>query len=200
MVAQKKFGEIIIFKRKMFDMKLFFCFLIGSAFIGFVHGQTDQPMLGFQAPAFELQSLEGKTISLNGLKGKYVVVHFAATWCPFCNAEAPNLEQLNKDYRDKNVQVLLIDVKEEKTTVQNLLSKFNFSFPVLLDPDGSVSAKYAPEGLLPDLARAEVPIAANLIIDKQGKIRFYSLLNTANFDAKLNALKEKLNELLANEK
>jgi peroxiredoxin len=157
-------------------------------------------MVGFAAPAFELKSLEGKTISLADLKGKYVVLHFAATWCPFCNAEAPNLEQLNKDYHDKNVQVLLIDVKEEKSTVQNLLSKFNFSFPILLDPDGSVSAKYAPKGILPDLARDEVPIAANLVIDKQGKIRFYSLLNTANFDAKLNALKEKLNELLASQK
>ena len=181
-------------------MKVFFSSLILSAFISLTHAQTDQPVLGFQAPAFELKSLEGRAISLVGLKGKYVVLHFAATWCPFCNAEAPNLEQLSKDYRDKNVEVLLIDVKEEKTTVQNLLSKFNFSFPVLLDPEGSVSAKYAPEGILPDLARDEVPIAANLIIDKEGKIRFYSLLNTANFDAKLNALKEKLNQLLASEK
>ena len=181
-------------------MKFSFSLLILSTFISFAQAQTDQPMMGFAAPAFELKSLEGKTISLADLKGKYVVLHFAATWCPFCNAEAPNLEQLNKDYHDKNVQVLLIDVKEEKSTVQNLLSKFNFSFPILLDPDGSVSAKYAPEGILPELARDEVPIAANLVIDKQGKIRFYSLLNTANFDAKLNALKEKLNELLASQK
>jgi len=181
-------------------MKFPFLLPILSTLISFAQAQTGQPMMGFAAPAFELKSLEGKTISLADLKGKYVVLHFAATWCPFCNAEAPNLEQLNKDYHDKNVQVLLIDVKEEKSTVQNLLSKFNFSFPILLDPDGSVSAKYAPDGMLPDLARDEVPIAANLVIDKQGKICFYSLLNTANFDAKLNALKEKLNELLASQK
>jgi peroxiredoxin len=180
-------------------MKFIFSFLMMGCCFSFAYAQAQQPMLGLPAPNFELQSLDGKTVSLAGLKGKYIVLHFATTWCPFCNAEAPNLEQLNKDYRSKNVQVLIIDVKEEKSLVQNLFGKFNFTFPVLLDTNGKVSAKYAPEGVLPDLARDEVPIAANLIIDKEGKIRFYSLLNTTNFDAKLIALKENLNKLLAAE-
>ncbi|MBA4055427.1 MAG: hypothetical protein C0490_11995, partial [Marivirga sp.] len=76
-------------------------------------------------------------------------------------------------------------------------SRFNFSFPILLDADGKVSASYAPEGVQPDLERQEVPIASNLIIDKEGKIRFYSLLNTTAFDAKLTKLKQKLDELIA---
>jgi peroxiredoxin len=80
--------------------------------------------------------------------------------------------------------------------VEKTLARFNFSFPVLLDEDGTVSAKYAPEGVQPDLARHEVPLASNLIIDKEGKIRFYSLLNTTAFDAKLTKLKEKLDSLL----
>jgi hypothetical protein len=68
---------------------------------------------------------------------------------------------------------------------------------VLLDPEGSTSAKYAPAGVLPDLPREQVPIAANLIIDGEGKIRFYTLLDSANFDAKLKALTARLQELLA---
>ena len=64
----------------------------------------------------------------------------------------------------------------------------------------SVSTKYAPEGVQPDLARDEVPLASNIIIDKEGKIMFYSLLNTANFDAKLTGLKQTLDELLAGDK
>jgi peroxiredoxin len=161
------------------------------------NAQAKQSMVGQAAPPFELKSLDGKTESLAGLKGSYVVLHFATTWCPFCAAEAPHLEQLHQDYRDKNVQVLLIDVKEDQALVERLSAKFNFTFPVLLDSDGSVATRYAPEGVLPDLARDEVPLASNLIIDKQGKIRFYSLLNTTNFDARLNSLKQKLDELLA---
>lgn len=159
--------------------------------------QDEQPMIGQPAPLFELKTSEGKIYSLEQLKGKYVVIHFAATWCPFCNAEAPSLEELYQNYQGRNVQVLIVDVKEDESLVQKLQERFKFSFPLLLDEDGSVSAKYAPEGVQPALARHEVPIASNLIIDKEGKIRFYSLLNTASFDAKLTKLKQKLDELLA---
>jgi hypothetical protein len=41
-----------------------------------------------------------------------------------------------------------------------------------------------------------VPIASNLIIDRDGVIRFYSLLDSAQFDARLVALRAKLDELL----
>ncbi len=158
--------------------------------------QEQQPMLGQMAPSFTLKALDGKTYSLEQLRGKYVVIHFAATWCPFCNAEAPYLQQLFKSYQDKGVEVFIVDVKEDKALVEKSFARFNFSFPVLLDEDGTISAKYAPEGVQPDLARHEVPLASNLIIDKEGKIRFYSLLNTTSFDARLTKLKEKLDTLL----
>ena len=65
----------------------------------------------------------------------------------------------------------LIDVKEEKSLVEKSLERFHFSFPILLDEDGAVSTKYAPEGVQPALARYEVSLASNLIIDKEGKIK-----------------------------
>ena len=161
------------------------------------YGQEDQHLIGSTAPSFTLKAMDGKMYSLEGMKGKFVVLHFAATWCPFCNAEAPNIEALYKNYREKGVEVFIVDVKEDRAVVEKSLNRFSFSFPVLLDEDGSVSAMYAPEGVQPALAREEVPIAANLIIDKDGKIRFYSLLNTSNFDAKLTQLRQKLDELIA---
>ena len=176
-------------------MKLLYSMVL--AFVSFVLcAQDQQPMIGQSAPLFQLEGVDGKTYSLEKLKGKYIVIHFAATWCPFCNAEAPHLEQLYQNYKDKNVQVFIIDVKEEKALVEKLVERFRFSFPVLLDTNGAISTKYAPEGVQPALARDEVPIASNLIIDNEGRIRFYSLLNTVNFDAKLSKLQEKLDELL----
>jgi peroxiredoxin len=100
----------------------------------------------------------------------------------------------------RGVQVFIIDVKESKELVTKLFQKFNFTFPILLDKDGTISASYAPEGILPDLPRDEVPLASNLIIDKEGNINFYSLLNTTNFDAKLTKIKQRLDELLSAEK
>jgi peroxiredoxin len=162
-----------------------------------LYGQNDQLMIGQPAPLFELKSIDDRNYSLTQLKGKLVLIHFATTWCPFCNAEAPNLDSLYQSYKEKGVQVLIIDVKEGRDLVSKSLKRFNFSFPVLLDEDGKVAASYAPAGVLPDLARDEVVLAANLIIDREGKIRFYSLLNTTSFDAKLISARKKLDELLS---
>lgn len=154
--------------------------------------------LGTAAPAFDLAAIDDSRLSLADLRGKYVVLHFAATWCPFCNAEAPNLEALHRKYRARGVTALVIDVKEPRDTVAKTARKFGFSFPVLLDPDGAVARRYAPPPhVLPDLARDEVMIASNVIIDPQGRIRFMSVLDTANFDARLIQLQATLDGLLA---
>ncbi len=172
------------------------CSLVISFVTIVLHAQEKQPLIGQPAPLFTLKGLDGKDYSLAQMKGKVVLVHFATTWCPFCNAEAPNLESLYQSYKNKGVAVLLIDVKEGKDLVTQSFKRFDFSFPVLLDTAGKVAATYAPSDVLPDLARDEVTLASNLIIDKEGKIRFYSLLNTASFDAKLTQVIQKLDELL----
>ena len=149
------------------------------------------------APAFELQNLEGQYVKLEDFNDKILVLHIATTWCPFCNAEAPHLEKLYQDYKEKGIEVLIIDVKEPKDLVEEKLkNKHNLSFPILLDTDGKVAASFAPENIHPDLSRDEVMLASNIIIDKEGMIQFMSLLDSKNFDAELIALKEKLNELL----
>jgi cytochrome oxidase Cu insertion factor (SCO1/SenC/PrrC family) len=38
------------------------------------------PMIGDAAPAFELESTSGETHSLEGWKGKFIVLHFGASW------------------------------------------------------------------------------------------------------------------------
>lgn len=148
-------------------------------------------------PAFSLADDQGNKVHSKSYQGKYLVIHFATTWCPFCNAEAPNLEKLYQDYREKGVEVVIIDVKESRELVQEkLINRFQLSFPVLFDTDGAIAGKFAPPDVLPDLARDEVMLASNLLIDPEGKIRFFSLLDTQNFDANLVELKSVLDELL----
>ncbi len=150
-----------------------------------------------KSPNFSLASLDDVIVSLDHYKGKFLVIHIATTWCPFCNAEAPYLEKLFQDYQGKNVEVLLIDVKEPKELVKEKLQrKYNLTFPILLDIDGDVAASFAPKDVLPDLSRDEVMLASNLLIDPDGNIQFMSLLDSKNFDAELHHLKSKLDELL----
>ncbi len=106
------------------------------------------------------------------------------------------MEALWQKYKSRNVQVFIINVKESEEVAARWADTRKVTFPILMDTDGKVSAIYAPPDLLPDLARDEVSIASNLIIDPEGKIQFFSLLDTRSFDAKLIALTKRLKELL----
>lgn len=156
------------------------------------------PGVGAIAPEFSLPALDGRSIALAQLRDRIVVIHFAATWCPFCNAELPHLVALDKTYKDQGVQVLIVDINERTSPVERWARKHGVAFPVLLDADGAVAKRYAPPRTVqPDLGRDEVMVASNLLIDRQGRIRFFSLLDTAGFDAKLVALRALLDEMLA---
>lgn len=41
---------------------------------------ASQPMIGEIAPAFDLEEVSGGSLNLEGLKGRYVVLHFGASW------------------------------------------------------------------------------------------------------------------------
>lgn len=53
--------------------------IVGTA-LSLAAGELKQPMLGEPAPPFRLRGLDGKTLALGGLRGKFVVLHFGAGW------------------------------------------------------------------------------------------------------------------------
>ena len=56
-----------------------------------VYGK-DLLSVGSVAPAFTLQDIDGKSVSLSDFLGKQVVLHFWASWCPDCREETPQLK------------------------------------------------------------------------------------------------------------
>ena len=91
----------------------------------------------------------------------------------------------------------MINVKESKTKASRWAKALKWTLPVLLDLDGQVATSYAPAEAAPYLPRYQVPIGSNLLIDRGSRIRFFSLLDSANFDARLLALTARLENLLA---
>ena len=93
----------------------------------------------------------------------------------------------------------MINVLESKAKATRWAKALKWTIPVLLDSAGEVAVRYAPKDVLPDLPRDQVPIASNLIIDREGIVRFYSLLDTRTFDARLIALTGRLHALVTEE-
>ena len=48
--------------------------------------------VGTAAPDFTLKDIDGKSVSLSDFRGKQVVLHFWASWCPDCREETPEIK------------------------------------------------------------------------------------------------------------
>lgn len=100
------------------------------------------------APAFKLQSLDGREISLASLSGKVVLLNFWATWCPPCLKEMPSIDALYRKFRDRGFEVLAVASDEQGSKiVKPFVSKLGLSFSVGLDPTGTVAKSYGAKNL-----------------------------------------------------
>ncbi len=109
--------------------------------------QTPHPTIGKPAPDFTLKSIDGKDVSLKGLKGKIVILDFWATWCGPCRKGLPTLMEVAKERARDGVVLWAVDLDEPKSKVDNFLKKKGWNLPVLLDTKGKVSQKYGVGGI-----------------------------------------------------
>ncbi len=109
----------------------------------------EQSLIGQTAPELGiekfLQAPEGEK-SLSALKGKVVVLEFWATWCAPCVAEIPHLNQLNEEFRDKQVQFISI-TDEGEDVIAPFLKRQEMKSWIGLDTDRSVFKAYGVKGI-----------------------------------------------------
>ncbi|VAX22881.1 hypothetical protein MNBD_NITROSPINAE01-767 [hydrothermal vent metagenome] len=101
-----------------------------------------------KAMDFTLPSLDGEMVSLSGLRGKWVMLNFWATWCGPCVVEIPMLNNLYKKLKKENFEILAVNIEnlsDEK--IKTFVSDLAMSFPVLLDKSQEIQRLYGIKSL-----------------------------------------------------
>ena len=104
---------------------------------------TMKPFLSDMAPlAISLASASGERFTRNDFTGKVTLVNFWASWCGPCVEEIPALNRLREHMKDKPFELISINYAEKPEQVREFLNMVKVDFPVLMDEDGSYSAKW----------------------------------------------------------
>jgi thiol-disulfide isomerase/thioredoxin len=81
------------------------------------------------AVEYEWKDMSGAVRSLADYKGKPVVLHFWATWCPPCRRELPEMEAWSKANSD--VEMIIVSLDRNIADVAVFLESEGLSFPAL---------------------------------------------------------------------
>ncbi len=117
---------------------------------------------GDRAPEFKLPAPNGKSVSLSDFRGKVVMVHFWATWCPPCVEELPTLAKLYQDLAGKDFEMLAVSVDEGGAeAVTAFMHQNKLNVPVLLDSDHATASRYGT-----------FKFPETYILDREGIVRY----------------------------
>jgi len=94
------------------------------------------------APRFFATTTTGEKFTNQSIKGKVVLFEFWTTWCGFCAEEAGFVDQIAKEFSDKGLIVLGVNVGESKKTVKKYLEQHPRTIPIVMMEDTNLAAMY----------------------------------------------------------
>lgn len=116
------------------------------------------------AQNFILSDIDGVKFELNSLKGRWVFLHFWASWCGPCREEMPAIQQLADEMKDEKIQIVMVNTAEDEDTVFEFLGSINVGLNSLLDVDGQVTEVWKPRGL-----------PTSFLINPEGQVKYQAI-------------------------
>jgi len=137
-----------------------------------------------QAPDFTLERLDGDgTLSLSSFRGKGVLLNTWASWCIPCKDEAPYLEQVWRNNRNRGLVVLGLNAKDLRSDARHFVDRLDLTFPVVRDGSGDAIKKYGvtgfPETFVLDREGRVVEAFAGAVNSDEDKVRLRSAIDRA---------------------
>ncbi len=143
-------------KRRWFRLLLEVLIIIAIVFGIRVWQQKD--LVSGVAPSFQSVKLDGSTVNLEDYNGKPLLLHFWASWCPFCKLEEGSLTKIQEDWPMLTVAYQSGDKAE---VVKHMQERKLQSWPTIIDKDSRLAELFGVKG-----------VPTSYIIDGNGNIRF----------------------------
>ena len=128
-----------------------------------------------EAPDFTLNDINGKPLTLKSLRGKYVILDFWGSWCPWCIKGFPEMKNYYEKYKGK-FEILGIDCNDTEDKWKAAVEEYELPWLHVYNPsDSEVLEQYAIQGF-----------PTKIIVGPDGKIvktiigedpAFYTLLD-----------------------
>jgi thiol-disulfide isomerase/thioredoxin len=118
-------------------------------------------MDGRPAPALQLDNIDGESWDISRRRGRWLFVHFWASWCGPCRREMPTIQKLMETLQDDRLEIVMVNTAETEDEVFSFLGIVAPDAVPLMDSDGLVTGAWQPRGL-----------PATFLVDPGGKIRY----------------------------
>ena len=118
------------------------------------------------AASLEVKALDGRTISLSGLKGKVVAVFFFSSDCSHCQEATRILNPIYDEWKARGLEIVGLALNPLSTTdLKSFAIRFGAKFPLALSMTSECN-RFAEESVM---RRFSVPYL--FIVDRQGRVR-----------------------------
>jgi peroxiredoxin len=95
--------------------------------------------VGMALPAFEVDRLDGGTLTGADLEGRPALLFFFATWCPYCKRLAPGIERTWQRYGERGLRVVAVSFREDGS-VEAWRREQDVSFEIAVEGDAAAAA------------------------------------------------------------
>jgi len=115
--------------------------ILAVIYTGLQFWQTRNAISG-TAPAINATLLDGRLVALSDFRGKPVLVHFWASWCPICRFTHPSIDNIAEDYAVLTVASMSGDAE----AVSEYVREQGIVTPVIVDEQGDWARLYGVKG------------------------------------------------------
>jgi len=105
------------------------------------------PLVGKTAPSFSLNTFDNKTIKLQNLVGKSVVLNFWSSWCIPCKDETSALNRANIRFKDSDIVFLGVNIWDDRENALTFINSYPSDYINTHDPLNEIHVNYGIQGV-----------------------------------------------------